>query len=220
MRRLFHLLILVMVVSISATCVNASTDCERWFKEYRLQLAHLRQVQRIATAKRRAKLYAQRKLAGYIPKPKPVIKPGPRMTPKQALRHFELACGALPEDETIDPVIAETPPAPFEHYVKEDHPDVLPAEFADVLPPEYIAPYGGNGYPDYPGGGYPNMPPPVGGGAYLPPSGPPGGGQTLPPGTPPPTPPDTPDVPEPSSIVLMLTGVAGAAGALRRRFKA
>jgi hypothetical protein len=218
MRRLFHLLLLVMVVSITATCVNASTDCERWFKEYRLQLAHNRQVQRL----RRAKLYAKRKLAGYIPKPKPVIKPTPRMTPRQALHHFELACGALPEDETTDPVIAENTPPPFEHYVTDDRLDTTPAELDDVIPPGYIPPYGGNSYPDYPSGGYPVIYPPVGGGppigggAYLPPGT--GGGTTLPPG--PPTTPDTPDVPEPSSIVLMLTGAAGAAGALRSRFKA
>ena len=221
MRRLIHLLLLVTVVSISATCVNASTDCERWFKEYRLQLAHNRQLQRIAAAKRRAKLYAKRKLAGYIPKPKPVIKPGPRMTPKQALHHFELACGALPEDESIDPVIAENAPPPFEHYVSDDRPDTIPAELDDTIPPGYVTPYGGNSYPDYPSGGYPTNPPPIGGGNYLPPGGPPGGGMTLPPDAPPPpTAPDAPSVPEPSSIVLMLTGMASAAGALRSRLKA
>src|SRR5271155_2534429 len=101
MRRLIYLLLLVMFVSVSATCVSASTDCERWFAAYRQELAHNRQVQRIAAAKRRAKLYAQRKLAGYTPKPKPktVVKPGPRMTRKQTLHHFDLACGVLPEDE-------------------------------------------------------------------------------------------------------------------------
>ena len=64
MRRLIYLLLLVLFVSASATCVNASTDCERWFAAYRQELAHTRSVQRIAAAKRRAKLYAQRKLAG------------------------------------------------------------------------------------------------------------------------------------------------------------
>jgi hypothetical protein len=218
MRRLIHLLLLVLVVSISATCVNASTDCERWFKEYRLQLAHSRQLQHIAAIKRRAKRYAQRKLAGYVPKPKPVVKPGPRMTPKQALHHFELACGALPEDEPIDPVIAENPPPPFEHYVKDDSLDTTPAELEDTLPPNDIPPYGGNSYPNYPSGGYPTNPPPVGGGNFLPPGGPTGGGATLPPPNSPPPP--LPPVPEPSSIVLMLTGVAGAAGALRNRLRA
>jgi hypothetical protein len=76
MRRLIYLLLLVLFVSASATCVNASTDCERWFVAYRRELAHTHAVQRIAAAKRRAKLYTQRKLAGYVaPKPKPRLVP-------------------------------------------------------------------------------------------------------------------------------------------------
>src|SRR6202046_1900018 len=108
MRRFVYLLLLVLFVSASATCVNASTDCERWYAAYRQELAHTRSVQRIAAAKRRAKLYAQRKLAGYVPKPKPKVvrASAPRMTRKQTLHHFELACGVLPEDEKDAPVIA------------------------------------------------------------------------------------------------------------------
>src|ERR1700721_420342 len=114
MRRLIYLLLLVLFVSVSATCVNASTDCERWFVAYRQELAHTRSVQRIAAAKRRAKLYAQRKLAGYVaPKPTLVRAKSPRMNRQQTLPHFELACGVLPEDESDTPVIAEEPPAPF-----------------------------------------------------------------------------------------------------------
>src|ERR1700754_3588434 len=100
MRRLSYLLLLVLFVGISATCVNASTDCERWFVAYRRELAHTRSVQRAAAAKRRAKLYAQRKLSGYIPKPTPKVVPvnAHRMTRKQTLHHFELACGVLPDE--------------------------------------------------------------------------------------------------------------------------
>src|SRR5260221_4677511 len=98
MRRLTYLLLLVLFVSISATCVNASTDCERWFAAYRSELAHSRNVQRIAAAKRRAKLYAQRKLAGYTPKPKVVLASHPRLSRKETLHHFNLACGVLPAD--------------------------------------------------------------------------------------------------------------------------
>src|SRR5580692_434667 len=94
MRRLTYLLLLALFVSVSATCVNASTDCERWFAAYRQELAHTRQVQRIAAAKRRAKLYGGRKLTGYIPpRPKVVPAKSPRMTPKETLHHFNLACG-------------------------------------------------------------------------------------------------------------------------------
>ncbi len=98
MRRLLYLLLLVLFVSVSATCVNASTDCERWFAAYRAELAHSRNLQRIAAAKRRAKLYASRKIAQIQPRPKVVLARGPRMTRKQTLHHFNLACGVLPED--------------------------------------------------------------------------------------------------------------------------
>ncbi len=230
MRRLLYLLILVLFVSVSATCVNASTDCERWFKVYREQLAHTRQVQRVAAAKRRAKLYAQRKLAGYVAKPKPktVVKPGPHMTRQQALHHFELACGVLPEDESDAPLIAEEKlQPPFEErHPLDDRLDLEDAGSDQMIAENDPPPFGGRDFPpDSPsGGGYPNYGPPVGGG------GPPGGGggtpgvQTQPPpnspGNPPNTPAPPPAVPEPGSFVLVLTGVAGAAGAIRRRFTA
>jgi len=92
MRRLFYLLLLVLFVGISATCVNASTDCERWYATYRAELAHSRNLQRIAAARRRAKLYAQHKLTQVQSKPKFVPAKGPRMTRKQTLHHFNLAC--------------------------------------------------------------------------------------------------------------------------------
>ena len=60
MHSLLYLLPLVLFVSISATCVNASTDCERWFAAYRSELAHSRNLQRSAAAKRRARLYAKK----------------------------------------------------------------------------------------------------------------------------------------------------------------
>src|SRR5437763_15932344 len=116
MRRLLYLLLLVLFVSISATCVNASTDCERWFAAYRAELAHSRNLQRIAAAKRRARLYAMRKLAQQPkPQPKPKLVPasGSRMTRKQTLHHFNLACGVLPDETVDEPTLAEETPAPY-----------------------------------------------------------------------------------------------------------
>jgi PEP-CTERM motif len=205
MRRLIYLLLLVMFVSASATCVNASTDCERWFVAYRQELAHARSIQRIAAAKRRAKLYAQRKLAGYVapkPKPKLILAHSPRMTRKQTLHHFDLACGVLPEESADAPIISEETPLPFYGHPLGDEIDLLPAALGNLIAQNDVPPPPTNDGPP-PGGGPPISIPPFTGGV-----------------TPPPVvPPPPPVVPEPSSYILMLTGLAGAAGAVRRRFK-
>jgi len=218
MRRLTYLLLLVLFVSISATCVNASTDCERWYAAYRSELAHSRNLQRIAAAKRRAKLYAQRKISQIQPKPKVVLAKGPRMTRKQTLHHFNLACGVLPEDAVDEPVIAEEPILPFTEHPLNDGVDPLPAGFGDMiaqddLPPPPFTEGGSPGNPS--GGGPPIYVPPYTGGVTSPGGGQPGTGTTTPPTTP-----VTPDVPEPASYVFLLTGMVGAAGAIRSRFKA
>jgi hypothetical protein len=218
MRRLIYLLLLVLFVSASATCVNASTDCERWFVAYRQELAHARSVQRIAAAKRRAKLYAQRKLSGYVPpKPKLVPAKSPRMTRQQTLHHFELACGVLPADESDGPVIAEETPPPFNEHPLNDGIDLLPNGFDQMIAENDVPPPPDQNLP--PDSGPPVYTPPFTGG--ITPPGTPGTGTTVPPNNPgtPQPPPGAPDVPEPSSYVLMLTGIAGAAGAIRRRFK-
>jgi PEP-CTERM motif len=225
MRRLIYLLLLVLFVGASATCISASTDCERWFIAYRSELAHARNVQRIAAAKRRAKLYAQRKLAGYVAKPKPklVLAKGPGMTRKETIHHFNLACGVLPEDSVDEPIIAEETPVPFDVHPLNDEIDLLPAPLGEMIAENDVPPPPTDGYsPTYPSnGGYPVYTPPFTG-AVTPSvsgsSGSPGSPSTPPP--PPSTPPVTPDVPEPASYVLLLTGMVGAAGAFRRRFKA
>src|SRR5258708_1831525 len=140
MRRLTYLLLLVLFVSISATCVNASTDCERWFAAYRAELAHSRSLQRIAAAKRRAKFYAKRKIAQVQPKPKLVLAKSPRMTRKQTLHHFNLACGVLPEDDVDEPVIGEETPAPYIPHPLNDGVDLLPAAFADMIAQDTLPP--------------------------------------------------------------------------------
>jgi hypothetical protein len=235
MRRVIYLLILVAFIGTSASCVNASTDCERWFIAYRRELAHSRNLQRIAAAKRRAKLYAQHKIALVKPKPKPkvILARGPRMTRKETLHHFNLACGVLPDGDVDEPLIAEETPGP---YIPEgrldDRLDFLPSGLDEQIaqndvPPPPITDGGSPGNPGGPPVFYPPYTgwstPPGGGGPVVgttaPPNNPPGTpGTPVPP--PPDSPPDTPDVPEPASFVLLLTGIAGAAGALRSRFKA
>ena len=228
MRRLIYLLLLVIFVSISATCVNASTDCERWLVAYRQELAHSRNLQRIAAAKRRARLYAKRKIALVQSKPKPklVLAKSPRMTRKQTLHHFNLACGVLPEEEADEPLIAEETPAPFPvAHPLNDGIDLMPSVLDDTIAENEVPPPPFEGGPSgSPGGGGPPVyvPPFTGGFTSL--GGSPGTGTTVPPNSPgtptSPTNPVTPDVPEPASYVLMLTGMVGAAGAFRRKLKA
>jgi hypothetical protein len=218
MRRLVYLLVLVMFVSVSATCVNASTDCERWFAAYRQELAHTRQLQRIAAAKRRAKLYAKRKLAQLQTpaKPKLIRATAPRMTRKETLHHFDLACGILPEDDTDEPVIAEDTLPPFVEHPLNDGVDLLPVPEGDLVAEnDYPPPFNYQPPPDSPpsGGSSVYVPPFTGG--VAPSGGGPGGGTTPPPVTPPPA---TSDVPEPSSYLFMATGLVGVVGAFKRRF--
>jgi len=218
MRRLTYLLLLVLFVSISATCVNASTDCERWYAAYRSELAHSRNLQRVAAAKRRAKLYPQRKISQIQPKPKVVLAKAPRMTRKQTLHHFNLACGVLPEDSADEPEIAEEIPPSFTAHPLNDGVDVLPDGFGDMIAQDDLpaSPLTDESSPGTPsGGGPPIYTPPFTGALTFPGGGQPGTGTTVPPVTP-----VTPDVPEPASFVLLLTGMAGAAGAFRHRFKA
>jgi hypothetical protein len=285
MRRLLPFLLLVVLVSATATGIHASTDCERWFLAYKQELAHAKAVQRIEAAKRRARLYAKRKMAGYVaPKPKPPVAPHPHphkspMSREEILRHFTLACGVLPEESQDVTQVSEETPEDFQpERPLDEQLGLIPQPDGELIamddgpppmgysmdggsptggPPIYYPGFGGvpggggGGGTPPPGSSAPGTPPgggtPTGGGGTPPPGGggtpPPGGGGTPPPdnggpplGPPPPgggaPPPDnggpplgppppgggtTPVVPEPSSYVLMLTGLAGAVGVVRNR---
>jgi len=210
MRRLLQFLLLAIFIAASTTSAHATTDCEKWFIAYKQQLEHTKSVQRVEAARRRARAYAKRKLAGYV-KPKPVAHPRPRvarrrpMSPEETLRHFNMACGVLPEESKDQPLVSEETPPEFAPHLK----DFMPTDpegdgtpIASYVPPPYVPP--GFGPP-------PESGPPI----YYPPGG--GTGGNTSPG--PPGPPVPPAVPEPGTFVLMLTGLAGAAGAAKRRFR-
>jgi len=228
MRRLLLFLAVFLVVASAATGVHASTDCERWFIAYKNSIAQAQTAtaKHLVAAKHRVHRYVHRKLAA-LQKPKPANKPKvldarfqrPKMTREEALRRFNLACGDLPEVLPIVPqqIVQAEVPKPDYLALHSEMPTEGPA--GESLLAKNVVPSslgGGNEWGQ--SGSYPPGFGGVGGGGLPPgksnPNNPPGGN----PPTDPPIPPPVPPVPEPGSIVLMLTGIASAAGVARRRF--
>jgi hypothetical protein len=225
MRRLLLFLAVFLVVASAATGVHASTDCERWFIAYKNSLAQTAAAKHLIAAKHRAHRYVHRKLAAFhAPKPadKPKILPArfqrPKMTREEALHRFNLACGDMPEDAPTTEIVHEAAPKPdyLADHLHRDVPLEKPIEGGVIaenvmptLPPGGAGWGSGGGYPPGIGGGFGGF----GGGGT-----PPGTKNPHPPGNPPPDAPPVSPVPEPGSIVLLLTGVAGAAGVVLRRF--
>ncbi len=223
MRRFLLSLVVFLVVASAATGVHASTECERWFIAYKNTLAHSKPVHQLRAANHRLHRYIHRKLV-KLTKPKPNNKPKvlrarthrrPK-TREEMLHDFQLACGdELPDGSSPDLMLKSEdvpPPPPVRlDFGDGDGDGPLIAENAlPILPPMGGYPPnegwpGGGGFGGFGGGGYPGGPTP-----HIPDTPPQGG-------TPDPPPPPASTVPEPGSIVLVLTGIAGAAGAMRRR---
>jgi len=221
MRRFLLFLVVFLVVASAATGVHASTECERWFVAYKNALAHSNPVHQLRAANHRLHRYIHRKLA-KVSKPKPTTKPRvlrayKRRVPKtreEMLRDFQLACGdELPEGSSPALLLKGDdvpPPAVAMDFGDGDGPLIAENTLPILSPTGGYPPDGGGpaigGFGGVPGGGYPGGPVP-----HIP-NTPPTGGT---PDTPPPPPVST--VPEPGSVVLVLTGIAGAAGVVRRR---
>jgi hypothetical protein len=181
------------------------------------------------------KRLAQRKLAVYLKKPAakkpaPVLAHSmkPKLTREEMLDRFNLLCGDLPGDTLPIDELAEGQMTPVE--MAQEMEPFLPLESTVMddggfIPPMGVTPYSPMGTSIASGAG-------TGGGTFSPPiygggwfsagnggkgsggnSG--GDGGTSGSGTGDPTP--VAVVPEPSSLILLLTGIAGTAGALSRR---
>jgi len=215
MRRFLLSLVIIFAAATAATGVHASTDCERWFIAYKHSLAQTKAAKQLRVAKHRVHAYMHRKLAAYK---KPTGKPKvlhararrPKMSREEMLRRFNLACGELPEKSPSTQTLQSEELLPA--FLSSPHPDI-PLEDGPgtgLIASNELPPYTPG--ESWPGGG---APPGFGGGF--------GGGGTTPSGPTPnvpnvPDPPVVTPVPEPSSVVFLLTGIAGAAGVMRRRF--
>src|SRR5579871_3906513 len=130
MRRFLLSLVVFLVVASAATGVHASTECERWFVQYKHALAQSKAVHKLRAADYRVRHYVHRKLAALKPKPanKPkVLRAKVHRRPKtreEMLRSFNLACGdELPEGGTPPQLLTgeEAPPfSPARPYIAPD----------------------------------------------------------------------------------------------------
>jgi hypothetical protein len=230
-RKIQLLLLLFLIAGTTESGVRASTDCERWIAAYKAELAHTKAVRRMQAAQARAKRAVKRKLANYVKKPSPP-KPvqvhyfRPRYTRQQILDRFNLLCGDLPGGDLPKQDVMEAKAGPLDRL--SDMEKFVPVETAStfgedgLLPPIEGPPYTSPTGPGGGGGGGGSSIPPIfggGGGGTTPTDSTPGGGTNPPGGGGGDIPPPVGVVPEPDSLVLLATGLAAAAGVVRRRYR-
>ena len=211
---------------------------------YKTELAHSHVIKRMSAAHARVRRYAKKKLANYVSKPAhpKVIRTHairPRYTRQQIMDRFKLLCGDLPGSGEVADKLLQGTMTPIEFaenrgpYIPADVPmgdgdGVIPSVVGPDAPISTSGPdsppsfggtpplFGGGGPGGYGGNGGNGGNGGTGGtGGTGGPGGTGGGSGT-------PTTPVVPvaPVPEPGSLVLVLTGAAGAFEAMRRRLKA
>lgn len=215
MRRILFLLLALTIIA-SASKGLASTDCEKWLAEYKKELAQKVSVQKALDARQRARNYAKRKVghlitspAAPMPHPVRVSSTRPHLTPAQMLKRFDLLCGDLPVEATNQVLDGRMAPDEFISEMSMGGPvdteELLPTD--TLLASEDLPPFVPAG--SAPGGGYTGQP-------FWPIYGPiPNSGGFVVPVVPPVVP--VAPIPEPSSLLLVLTGTMGAAGAMYKR---
>jgi hypothetical protein len=211
------LLLNVLVFGSTDVLLASDTACRVWVTQVAAQTAqaventrrhYSKKVLAAWAAWRRGHPHA--KLAPQRPAPR---HPG-RYTETELNARLESVCGLSTVDADLTTFALPEAPAELPVYelapASEDSP--LPALLAEVGPAPLstkASPWSG-----FPGGfdGGPSMGPSPRTPEDLPPSNPPTGGSSVPPLTPP-----TAVTPEPSSLLLLGTGVLALAGVIRRR---
>ena len=107
-RALIFITLLISAASCLAPGLYASTDCDRWIKEYRQGILQRRAAWKLRQAKAH--------LLQVVHRPKPVTPHRHvrhQMGPLEALRRFQIDCGTLDEPE-LPPVAVAFPFIPVE----------------------------------------------------------------------------------------------------------
>ena len=218
MRQRFLLIatLLVFVTGTGVEVVSASTDCDKWLREYKERLAESQPVRKVLAVKHVRRLTTPRPRTARVSSPVHHIRT-PKLSPEEMLRRFHILCGELPPTDEIA-LVPETPlemivprpmDVPMETALTPNAPfppaAPTPQSPSKLSPPISFVPPGIfiPSVPQHPGSpGVPQTPNTPGSPIGPPPN------EELPPTSP--ITPVVPPVPEPNTLILLLTGLAGA----------
>ena len=203
------LLSVLFPAAIGAFAVNASPNCQRYVSDYVTTPVRKR------VSKATALAWARWRTGHPDWKPNPKVqRPRYVMTTQEAMDKVNFACAVPPNSVSTDLLHASND--------RDGPPSVDPSDMGatqlyipDLTPPEVTEVPSGQGSSDSTAVSWPSDSPSIP--QALAPVSPPAGGSTLPPIVPPDTTLVTGEVPEPSSLLLVASGIAGCSLFLRRR---